>query len=161
MKDKVKLGVIGTSWWVDLMYVPSLNSHPLASVVAISGRDAKRASKIAAKFGGATVFTDYRDLIAADGIDAVVVAAPDDLHLPMTMAALDAGLHVLCEKPLAGNAADARRMHRRAIAAGVKHMVLFTWRWQPHWRYVKHLIDSGYIGRCQHAEFRFLRQLRA
>src|SRR5689334_12113054 len=116
MKDKVKVGVIGTSWWVDLMYVPSFNSHPDARVVAICGRNAKRAREIAAKFGGATVFTDYRDLIAVDGVDAVVVAAPDDLHYPMTLAALDAGRHVLCEKPLAGNAEDAREMHRRAIA---------------------------------------------
>jgi predicted dehydrogenase len=74
----------------------------------------------------------------------------------MTMAALEAGRHVLCEKPLAGNGAAARQMHRGAVAAGVKHMVLFTWRWQPHWRYVKQLIDSGHVGRCQHAEFRFL-----
>ncbi len=52
--------------------------------------------------------------------------------------------------------ADARRMHERAVAAGVRHMVLFTWRAQPHWRYVKQLIDDGYVGRCHHAEFRFL-----
>jgi predicted dehydrogenase len=155
-EKKVRIGIIGTSWWVDLMYVPSLGSHPSAEVVAVCGRNEMRAREIAAKFGASLTFQDYRQLIAGGTCDAVVIAAPDDLHCEMVLAALDAGLHVLCEKPLAGNAADAALMHARAVAAGVKHMVLYTWRWQPHWRYVKHLIDGGYLGRCLHAEFRFL-----
>jgi len=138
------------------MYVPSLMSHPAADVVAVCGRNATRANEVAEKLGGAKVFTDYRQLIASGEVDAIVVAAPDDLHYEMTMAAIDAGLHVLCEKPLAGNASRAREMLKKAEAARLKHMVLFTWRWQPHWRYVKHLIESGYIGRCYHAEFQFL-----
>ncbi len=64
MADKVRVGVIGTSWWVDMMYVPSLNSHPGAEVVAVCGRNAERAGAIAAKFGGARVFADYREMIA-------------------------------------------------------------------------------------------------
>ena len=83
MADKVRVGVIGTSWWVDMMYVPSLNSHPGAEVVAVCGRNAERAGVIAAKFGGARVFADYREMIAAGGLDAVVIAAPDDLHREM------------------------------------------------------------------------------
>jgi len=156
MSKKVRIGLIGTSWWVERMYIPSLMSHPAAHVVRVCGRDAARAAGVAAKFGNADVFTDYRRMIDAGGLDAVIVASPDDLHYEMTMAAIDAGLHVLCEKPLAGSAADARRMHERAEAAGLKNMVLFTWRWQPHWRYLKHLVDSGFIGRCYHAEFQFL-----
>jgi predicted dehydrogenase len=68
----------------------------------------------------------------------------------MTMAALDAGLHVLCEKPLAFNATQAKAMLEKAEAVGVKHMVFFTYRWSPAGRYLKQLIDSGYIGRCFH-----------
>jgi predicted dehydrogenase len=153
---KVRVGVIGTSWWVDLMYVPSLLSHPSAEVVAVCGRNLVRAEEIAAKFGARQVFSDYRDLIARGGCDAVVIAAPDDLHCEMALAAIDAGLHVLCEKPLAGSGSDASLMHERAAAAGIKHMVLFTWRGQPHWRYVKQLLQGGYVGRCHYAEFRFL-----
>jgi predicted dehydrogenase len=155
MPGKLRVGMIGTSWWADQMYVPSLNSHPRAEVVAVGGRNAERAGEIARKLGGARVHVDYRELIAAGGIDAVIVATPDDTHHEITMAALDAGLHVLCEKPLANNAAGAWAMYRRAEAARVKHMVLFTWRWQPHWRYVKHLVDSGFIGRCTQARFDF------
>ena len=65
-------------------------------------------------------------------------------------------LHVLCEKPLATNAAHARAMLDKAVAAKVKHMVLYTWRWQPHWRYAKHLVDSGYVGNCRVARFHFV-----
>ena len=156
MGKKVRLGLIGTSWWVDLMYVPSLTSHPAAHVVGVSGRDARRAGEVAEKFGGAKVFPDYRELIQSGEIDAIIVAAPDDLHYEMTMAAIDAGLHVLCEKPLAANASLAREMLIGAEAARLKHMVLFTWRWQPHWRYVKHLVETGFVGRCYHADFHFL-----
>lgn len=156
MTAKIRIGIIGTSWWTDLMYVPSLRSHVQADVVAISGRNFERAAEVAEKFRDARVYTDYRDLIAAGGIDAVVVATPDDLHYAMTMMALDAGLHVLCEKPLANTAAAARAMLNKAKEMGVKHMILFTWRWQPHWRFVKRLIDGGYIGRCHQARFQFL-----
>jgi predicted dehydrogenase len=152
----VRIGVIGTSWWVDLMYVPSLTSHPAARVVGVCGRNESRAKEIAAKFGGAKVFGDYHQLIDSGDLDAVIIASPDDLHYEMAIAAIDAGLHVLCEKPLAGNTAQAREMLERAEAARVKHMVLFTWRWQPHWRYLKELVESGFVGRCCHAEFEFL-----
>lgn len=156
MDRKVRIGLIGTSWWVDLMYVPSLTSHPSANVVAVCGRNRARAQEIARKFGDSEVFSDYRELINSDGLDAVIIASPDDLHYEMTMAAIDAGLHVLCEKPLACNAADAMKMWTRAEARRLKHMVLFTWRWQPHWTYLKHLVNGGFIGSCYHAEFEFL-----
>jgi predicted dehydrogenase len=139
-----------------MMYVPSLNSHPGADVVAVCGRNAERAGAVAAKFTGARVFSDYREMIAAAGLDAVVIAAPDDVHREMVLAAADAGLHILCEKPLANTLVDAVEMERRVEAAGVKNMVLFTWRWQPHWRYLKHLVDTGYIGRCLRARFAFI-----
>jgi predicted dehydrogenase len=156
MARTVKVGVIGTSWWTDLMYLPSFQSHSGAEVVAICGRDEARAKEIAAKFGIPQVFANHRDLIARAGVEAVVISVPDDLHYAMTMDVLDAGLHVLCEKPLANNAVEARAMRDRAVAVGVKHMVLFTWRWQPHWRYLKRLLDQGFIGRCHQARFQFL-----
>jgi predicted dehydrogenase len=156
MDKSVRIGIIGTSWWVELMYVPSFTSHPAVRVVGVCGRNEKRAKEIAAKFGDAKVFTDYHQLIDSGDLDAIVIASPDDLHHEMAIAAIDAGLHVLCEKPLAGNAAHARELWERAEAAQVKHMVLFTWRWQPHWRYLKELVESGFVGRCYHAEFEFL-----
>src|SRR6185503_17658749 len=143
MSKKVRVGIVGTSWWIDMMYLPALHNYPGAEVTAVCGRNRERTAEVAMKFGGARVFTDYREMIAAGGLDAVVIAVPDDLHCEITIAALNAGLHVLCEKPLANSLAHANEMLRHAELAGVKHMVLFTWRWQPHWRYIKHLVDTG------------------
>ena len=156
MADKVRIGMIGTSWWADAMFLPSFASHPQAEVAAICGRTKARAQEMAAKYGIARVFTDYRQLIGSGELDAVAVATPDDLHHEMTMMALDAGLHVLCDKPLALTAAHAREMYEEAEARQLKHMTLFTWRWQPHFQLVKNLIDDGYIGRCFHARFAIL-----
>jgi predicted dehydrogenase len=95
-------------------------------------------------------------MIARAGLDAVIVATPHDLHHPITMAALEAGLHVLCEKPLAMNAAQAREMLVKAEAKGVVHMVNFTWRWLPVHRYALRLVQEGYIGRWYRFEARYL-----
>lgn len=156
MADKLRVGLIGTSWWTDLMYVPSLASHAGAEVVAVCGRNPEPAKAVAAKLGGAEVFADYREMIAAGGLDAVVIATPDDTHRAMVEAAASAGLHVLCEKPLANTLDDAEAMERSVAAARVINMVMFTWRWQPQWRYLKRLIDDGYIGRPFRARFAFI-----
>jgi predicted dehydrogenase len=156
MTDKIRVGVIGTSWWADMLHLPSLKSHPAAEIVAICGRNQAHAAEMARKYDIPNVFTDYQALLALDHLDAVIIAAPDDMHFSMTMAALDAGLHVLCEKPMALTADHARQMTARAAAAGVKHMVMFTWRGMPYFRHLKRLIDEGYLGRCYHAEFRYL-----
>jgi predicted dehydrogenase len=146
----VRVGVVGTSWWADEMHLPNLTSHPQAKVVAICGRNRERAEAMAGKFAIPAVFTDYGELIAEGKCDALVVATPDDLHYPVAMAALDAGLHVLCEKPLALRADDARAMAAKAAAKGVKTMVFFTARGFPAHRYVKELLEQDYIGRCYH-----------
>ena len=94
-------------------------------------------------------------MIAAGGLDAVVIVVPDDLHPAIAEAAAEAGLHVFCEKPLANSLAAAEAMAAAVRAARVVNMVLFTWRWQPHWRYVRHLLDTGYVGRVLRARLSF------
>ncbi|MBT4498839.1 MAG: Gfo/Idh/MocA family oxidoreductase [Gemmatimonadetes bacterium] len=156
MPEHVRVGVIGTSWWADMMHLPSLASHPGAELVAICGRNRERAEEMADKYEITEVFADYQEMIEKGNLQAVVVSAPDDLHYPMTMAALDAGLHVMCEKPLALNVHQAREMTEKAEAAGVKHMVLFTWRWVPYMRYLLKLIEEDQIGRCFHGHFHWM-----
>ena len=147
MVEQVQVGVIGTSAYADY-FIPWLKSHPKAALAAICGRNRDRVGEMSLKYSIPAVFTDYHDMINNGKLDAVIVAAPDDLHYPMVMAALDAGLHVLCEKPMALNVRQAREMYEKAQAVGVKHMVFFTWQWLPHYQYLGHLIASGYIGRC-------------
>ena len=150
MARRVRIGVVGTSWWADLVHLPSLRSHPRAKIVSICGRNPDRARRLAQKYEVPRIFTDYREMIEGDNLDAVVVACPDDLHYPVTMKALEKGLHVVCEKPLALNSNQAREMYEKAEAVGVKHMVFFTSRWVPHCRYLKELLDEGFIGHLYH-----------
>ena len=152
----VRVGLIGTSWWSAFAYASALNAHPRAEFAAVCGRDVDRTRAFADEFGVGAVFHDPHELMAAPDLDAVVVALPDDLHHPVTLAAIDRGLHVLCEKPLALTEAHAREMRDRAVAVGVVHMVMFTYRWMPYYRYVFDLVSDGFIGECHHAEFRFI-----
>jgi len=156
MSETVRVGVVGTSWWTDGMHLPSLKSHPRAEVVAICGRDRNRAEEMAKKYDIPRVFTNYQEMIEQGNLQALVVSTPDDTHYPITMNALEAGLHILCEKPLALKAKQAREMYEKAEAVGVKHMVFFTYRWLPPERYIRALIDQGYLGRCYHCNLHLL-----
>jgi predicted dehydrogenase len=143
----VRVGVIGTSSWADLMHLPSLTSHPAARVVALCGRDRERAAALAARHGVPAVYDDYRAMLDREPLDAVVVALPDDLHRDASLRALDRGLHELCEKPLALSLAAARAMRDAAVRAGVVHMVFFTYRWVPAYRFIHDLVRAGRVGR--------------
>jgi predicted dehydrogenase len=107
---------------------------------------------MARKYEIAGVFTDYHEMIEKAELHALIIAAPDDLHYAMAMDALNAGLHILCEKPMARNVEQAREMYEKAESVGVRHMVMFTHRWWPHIAYLKKLIDEGHIGRCYHCD---------
>jgi len=156
MTERVRVGVVGTSQFAEWLHLASLKSHLGADLVALCGRNREHAQEVAIKYGIPRVFTDWRELIERGNLQALVVVTPDDLHHPMVMAALDAGLHVSCEKPLALTASDAEAVYREAEAKGVKHMIFFTYRWMPHWRYVQQLIGEGYIGRPYHVTGSFL-----
>ena len=152
MGDQVRVGVIGTSPYADQTHLPNLKSHAGAQIAAICGRNRARAQEMADKYAIPLVYTDYRQMLAQADLDAVVIAVTDDLHYPMTMDALSAGLHVLCEKPLALNAQQARAMTEKAQAMGVKHMTFFAWRFEIYHRYLHQLVGEGYVGRpylCQ------------
>ena len=155
MADKTRIGIIGTSWWTSLMYLPALKSHPGAEIAAICGRDGEKAAALAAEHGIPSVFTDYRQMLEQGGLEAVIVATPDDQHRDMVLAAAQAGLHVLCEKPLALSAADAQTMHNAVEAAGVLHMTMYTWRWPPCVQYLKTLVDDGFVGKLYRARFAY------
>lgn len=156
MIEKLRVGVIGTGGWMDFSHLPMLKADARVEMVAICGRNRERAQEMASKYGIPAVFTDYRDMIAASNLHALVVAAPDDEHYAMTMTGLDAGLHVLCEKPLALNSTDAKAMYDKAEAKGLRHMTFFTFRWMPHYRYMRELIEQGALGRLYHCQFSFL-----
>lgn len=151
----VNVGIIGTSWWADAMYLPALATHPHGKVTAICGRNRQAAQEIADRWQIPQVFTDYDEMIARGGIDAVIVSTPNDTHHNIVMTALDARKHILCEKPLALNYAQAKQMADLADERGVKNLVPFTYRHMPTNRYLKELVDGDYIGKPYHLNLRY------
>ena len=156
MAESVRVGVVGTSGWADFMYLSSLHDYPSADLVAICGRNLERAHEMASKFNIAQVFADYQAMIEQAGLDMIIVGAPDDLHHVITMRAIEAGMHVLCDKPLAYSLQQAREMVDAAEKSNKNHMVLFTYRYFPFFRYIHDLVTDGLIGRFYHSEFRYL-----
>ena len=156
MAQKVKIGIIGTSGWTEFMYIHNLQDEPAAEITAVCGRNQERAKSLAAKYSIPQVYADYHDMIAKAGLDAVIIASPDDLHHEMAIAAAKAGLHILCDKPLALTAEEAKQMLAAVEKAKVKHMTLFTFRWMPFYHFVADLLAKGAVGKIYNAEFRYI-----
>lgn len=153
--EKVRMGVIGTSWWADAMYLPPLAMVDWIEVTAVCGRNKEKADAFAKQWRIPNVFTDYQNLIESGLCDAVIIATPNDTHYPIGMAALEAGLHVLCEKPLALDVAQASEMTTLAEQRNAITLVPFTYRYMPSTRYVKQLLDDGFLGRPYHLHLRY------
>ena len=125
-------------------HLPGLALCPDVRVAALCDAEPATLARAAADTGVAVTSTDYRDAIQRDDVHAVIVATPNDTHAEIVLAAVAAGKHVLCEKPLALTAADAVRMATAADAAGVRHMTAFTYRFVPALRFAAELVrDIG------------------
>ena len=151
----VRVGVINTGWWADAMYMPALSAHKQCEIVAVCGRNPAKAEAFAERWSVPNHFVDWHKMIESGLCDAVVVASHTDSHHAITMLALAHGLHVLCEKPMAVSVVEAEEMTALAMAKGVKTMIPFTYRFLPHARYIKQLIDDGYIGKPYHLNIRY------
>ncbi len=151
----VRIGVLGTSWWADSMYLPALAAHPDADVVGICGRTTATTEALARQWSIPWASTDSNEFLDPERLDAVVIATSNDSHEPLTLEALDRGLHVLCEKPIATTVEAAERMAARAETTGAITLVPFTYRYMPTNQYVKRLIDEGFVGRPFHLNMRY------
>ena len=132
----------------DLEYQPVLK--------AVCARDGEKAKAFAAQWGYESVETGWRNLIARKDIDLIDIASPNDTHAEIAIAAAAAGKMVLCEKPLAMNAAQAERMVEAVEKAGVANMVWYNYRRVPAVTLAKQLIDEGRLGRIFHYRAKFL-----
>jgi predicted dehydrogenase len=146
----VGVAIIGAGAIVLANHLPGLRLHPAAKVAALCDSSRQTLEKAGQETGVSKLYTDFREAIAQPDVDAVIVATPNHLHAEMVRAAVAAGKHVLCEKPLALNFADARSMYHEAQQAGVRHMTAFTYRFVPAMRYMKFLIDRGDLGPVYH-----------
>ena len=113
----VRVGIIGTGWGASVQ-APAFRCVAGAELVAITSGRLARAQAAGKEFGIAQVYDDYREMLRSAGLDLVSIATPPSLHLEMTLAALDAGVHVICEKPFAINAAQGAAMVEAAAQSG-------------------------------------------
>jgi predicted dehydrogenase len=141
---------------VEREHLSGLRCRGDVELAALCGRDPRRLAEVAARHGVARTFTDWRALCAGGGLDVLVIATPNALHHPVAMAALEAGLHVVCEKPLALDAAQAREMAARAEALARHTLTFFTHRAVGAAARVKRLLDQGFLGRPVHASAAYL-----
>ena len=128
-------------------------------LVAVGGRDAEAAGDMARRFDWQHVETDWRALIARPDVDLVDICTPGDTHAEIAIAALEAGKHVLCEKPLANTVAEAHAMAEaaeRARARGIRSMVGFTYRRVPAIALARQLVQEGRVGEIRHVRAQYL-----
>jgi predicted dehydrogenase len=127
-------------------------------LVALAGRNRDAVSAAARRFGYAEAVTDWQALIGDERIQLLDNTGPNSVHAEATIAAAEAGQHVLCEKPLGRTADEAYEMWRRVAATGVKHMCAFNYRFVPAVRLAKEMIDRGELGEIYHFRGRYLQE---
>jgi predicted dehydrogenase len=154
--DRLRVGIVGLRMGEDML--DALAQHARAEVCALCDPIEERVRPLAQKYSVPAVYADYGEMLAGTTLDGVCISTPNRLHVPMVRAALARGLHVLCEKPLALSAADARLVLDEARAAGVTHGVNFSNRSNPAVMYVKEQLDLGVCGRIYEAHLTYLQQ---
>ncbi|WP_210483802.1 Gfo/Idh/MocA family protein [Microvirga antarctica] len=146
----MRVGIIGASF-AKAAYLPALAHTPGAEVVAIASARKASAQATADSFGVPHAYDDWEAMLREHRLDLVCIATPTVTHAPMALAALESGAHVLCEKPTAMNAGEAKTMLDRAVALGRVHMIDHELRFNPNRKKAKALIESGFIGHVRHA----------
>ncbi len=148
--EKIGVGLIGTGF-ARTAQAPALTVCEGAELVAVCSGRYENAQRVAAEFKIDHACEDYEQLLALDEVSLVVISAPPYLHHPITMAALDAGKHVICEKPMAMNAREAREMVFRAESRPKQLAIIdHELRFNPTWRRMKELVDDGFLGDLYH-----------
>jgi predicted dehydrogenase len=164
-RETIGIGMVGHA------FMGAVHSHAWRSVhrffeppliprlAVLGGRDEVRAKAAAERFGWEDVETDWRALVARDDVDLVDICTPGDSHAEIAIAALEAGKHVLCEKPLANTLAEAEAMAeaaRKARERGVRSMVAFNYRRVPALAHARELVASGALGEIRHVRSVYL-----
>jgi len=153
---KLKVGVIGCG--IGVLHLEGFAEEKRAQVVALAGLDTDRCQQLAARFGVARIYRDYAELLADDEVAAVSVAVPNHLHLPVTLAALAAGKHVLVEKPLARTTTEGDQIVAAARASGKVVAIIFNRRGRHDVELVKRQVERGALGRIYHTRAFWVRR---
>jgi len=150
MGRKVRIGVIGVGQ-IGKHHLNAYQKISDAELVAVADINEAEARRVSDVFKIPNVYTNFRDLLARDDIEAVDVCLHNNFHMPMTVAALEAGKHVYCEKPMAGAYIDALRMYEAAQERGLKLSIQLGTIFSKESKAARSLIDAGMLGRVYHA----------
>jgi predicted dehydrogenase len=147
MQNKVRWGILSTAKIGREKVIPAMQAGKYSEIIAIASRDKETARAEGIRLGIANVYGSYNDLLADPKVDAVYIPLPNHMHVEWAIRSLEAGKHVLCEKPIALSVAEARQL----LLAGQNHpnlrlMEAFMYRFHPQWQYAKRLVQDGKIG---------------
>jgi len=143
---ELRVAVVGAGRWAERAHIPGWQRDPRVEVAAVADVDGEVAARVAKEFGVQRAETDYRALLDDPAIDVIDVATGNEAHFEISWAALEAGKHVLCEKPVHRDARQTKRAADLAASKGLKTKLGFTFRYAPAVMYAKHLIDQGFVG---------------
>jgi predicted dehydrogenase len=156
MRKTLKIGVIGLS--IGRYHIQGFQMHPHAEVTAIADINKDLLEQRAQEYQVKHQYLDYQEMLEKEKLDIVSIATPNHLHLPITLAAFEAGCHVLCEKPMALNTEEAKRMLAASRKANKRLMINFSFRFSPQSMALRQQVDEGVLGQIYYARTLWLRR---
>jgi predicted dehydrogenase len=157
-KKTLRIALVGVGAAAQINHLPALKKLEDVELAALCDRDPEKAGRVAQRFGVPTSYTRFEELLADDSIDAVDLTTPNYLHAPMAIAALEAGKHVLCERPLARSGAEAAAMAKAAKQQDRLLMCALQHRFRPDAQLLRKFVDKGDLGEIFLAKGGWLRQ---
>lgn len=154
MKEKVGIGIIGTGF-ARKVQIPAFAACENAAITSVASGSLENARATAEEFGIGHFTADWRETVVSNDVDLVCITTPPNLHKEMTLLAIEHGKHVLCEKPMAMNVAEAEEMCEVARSAGVLALIDHELRFQPGRQKAYAMVREGVLGKVRHAKWNF------
>ena len=155
-EEKLRIGLVGLGGVCAAVHYPGFRRIPEVEIAGLCEVDTRLLARRQEEWNIAVGCGDYRQFLRQVEPDAVVIAVPNALHRSCILQALEAGCHVLCEKPLGMDYAETMEIYRAAKESGLRHMTAFTYRFVPGMSYLRHLVRQGELGEIRHARFQRL-----
>lgn len=146
MRDTIRCGVLGAGWWATYAHIPALQEYPGAALVAVQNNRREEVDRIARDFGIPFACASVEELLAVQGLSAVIVSSSPNLHYSNALASLEAGKHVLIEKPMTLKLSEAIHLSRVAEERNLLLLICCPWHYTPHADEARRLVREGALG---------------
>lgn len=149
MNTMVNCGVLGAGWWATTAHIPALQANPRVRIVAVQNRHLKEAQRVAADFNAGRAVTTVEEMVAVEGIEAVIDGSTPNMHYRNAKVCLEHNLHVLMEKPMTLTVAEAEELVTLATERGLQLLISCPWHYTAHAIEGRRLISEGHLGRLK------------